>query len=149
MSNITLVGKEVARVGFIFTYVGTSPECEDCQVKKACHGLKAGYRYRITAIRDKEHDCPVHYGGKVVIAEYEELKVEVSIPSSKAIEGMMITLKDNSCPLVWCANHHLCMEKNPASGKKVKVIKLMKEMNCPRGLKLRRAEVELPGKGKK
>ena len=149
MSNITLVGKEVARVGFIFTYVGTSPECEDCQVKKACHDLKTGYRYRITAIRDKEHDCPVHFGGKAVIAEYEELKMEISIPSSKAIEGVIISLKDGSCPLVWCANHRLCRKENPASGKKVKITRLMEEMNCPRGLKLKRAEIEIRKEGKK
>ncbi len=145
MSNITLIGKEVARVGFIFTYVGTSPECVDCQVKKACHDLKTGYRYRITAIRDKEHDCPVHDGGKAVIVEYEELKVEASIPSNKAIEGAIISLKDGSCQVLSCANHRLCRKENPAAGKKVKITKLMEEINCPRGLKLRRAEVELHG----
>ena len=149
MSNITLVGKEVARVGFTFTYIGMSPECEDCQVKKACHGLKVGYRYRITSIRDKEHDCPVHYGGKAVIAEYEEAKMEVSIPSSKAIEGAIISLEIGSCPLVWCANHRLCRKENPASGKKVKITKLMEEMNCPRGVQLRRAEIKIRDEGKK
>ncbi len=149
MSNITLVGKEVAKVGFTFTYIGTSPECEGCQVKKACHDLRTGHRYRITAIRDKEHDCPVHDGGKAVIAEYEELQMEASIPSSKAIEGAIITLKDGSCSVVWCVNHRLCRKENPVGGKKVKIVKLMEELKCPRGLKLRRAEVELRGNGSK
>ncbi len=149
MSNITLVGKEVAKVGFIFTYLGTSPECEDCQVKEACHDLRTGYRYRITAIRDKEHDCPVHDGGKAVIAEYEELQMEAAIPSSKAIEGVIIAQNDGSCPVVWCVNHRLCRKENPASGKKIKIVELMEELKCPRGLKLRRAEVGLHGEGSK
>ena len=143
MSKITLVGKEVAKVGYICTYLGTSPECDDCQVKKACHDLQKGYRYRITTVRAKEHDCPVHSGGKAVVVEFEEMKVEVSIPSSKAMEGAIITLRDDPCKIAWCENHRLCRKENPAGGQKIKILKLSGEIKCLKGLKLKRAEVEV------
>ncbi len=144
MGKISMVGYSLANEGQIFIYLGMAEECSECKLNKVCQDLVPGRRYRVTAVREKEHDCPIHEGGKVKVVEVEETEIEMSIPSRKALEGALVTLEEEECPLTWCSNHRLCRRKvYGASDLKVNIIAVHEELFCPLELKLKRSVVTL------
>jgi uncharacterized protein (UPF0179 family) len=143
MGRITLYPSITAAPGVVFVYLGEAPECIDCKVRAICHGLKQGHRYRIVKDREKEHPCQVHEGDKVKVVEYEELPMEIAIPGRKAIEGAIISIEDDICPVGICPAHLLNRRARITSGTKVKVISLLEEIDCPGGKKMKRAIIEI------
>ena len=137
-----MTGPPLAKVGQRFRYMGIAEECEPCEFKGICHSLERGRTYRITNVRDKDHPCALHTDDRAVVVEIVEEPIEASIPSRKALEGALVTLEEPECPVVWCPNHFLCSREFLATGQKVLVASVGPEMECPRGLKLRRAVVE-------
>lgn len=143
MGKVSLIGRSLAKKGTVFTYIGRADECEKCKLMKICQDLVPGKRYEVTAVREKDHDCPVHETGKAVVVEVEEAPLEISIPSRKAMEGAVVELDMEGCPLRWCSNHGLCRREYFTKGQKVSLVKVDKELVCPRELKLKKAEVLL------
>ena len=68
-TKVTLIGAALAKPGLDFVYEGsTCTECENCKVRKVCHNLQPGKRYRVAAIRSNtRHDCPVHHEAVVAV----------------------------------------------------------------------------------
>ena len=143
MGKISLIGRSLAKEGVIFTYSGQADECAKCKLVNICQDLENGNRYRVIKVRKKEHDCPVHEKGKVVVVEIEEASLELSLSNRKAMEGAVVELDIEGCPLIWCPNHGYCRRELFSKGQKVSVIKVGKVMDCPRGLKLKRSQVKL------
>jgi uncharacterized protein (UPF0179 family) len=144
MGKISMVGTSLAKEGQMFTYIGMTEECIECKFNKVCQDMVAGRRYKVTALRDKEHDCPIHEGGKVRVVEVEETEIEMSIPSRKALEGALVKLEEEECPLTWCSNHRLCRRNiYGAEELKVNITAVHEELKCPRELKLKRSVVTL------
>jgi len=143
MVRITLYPSSTASVGREFTYAGEAPECASCKVRAICHDLKPGHAYRIVALREKEHECAVHDGGKVKVVEYEELPLEIALPVRKAIEGAIITLEGSECSARWCIWAKLCRASYLPKGSKAKVVALGEELECHIGQKLIRARIQL------
>lgn len=51
-TKVTLIGAALAKPGLDFVYEGNScPECENCKVRKTCHNLQPGRRYRVATVR--------------------------------------------------------------------------------------------------
>ena len=98
MGKVTLVCSSLAVPGMVFTYIGEEDPCGSCDVRAVCHNLEKGSRYRIVKVREKEHDCPVHEGGKVRVVECEEPPREISISKKKCMEGAVLTLDEYDCP---------------------------------------------------
>ncbi len=142
MGTITLVSGPLAKEGATFRYVGTADECDGCGLREICHKLKPGRYYKVVKVRKVEHPCEVHVDDKVHVVEVEELPVETSIPQRKALEAALITLDGPECPRKWCPNHALCTLPGDIRGKKVMVLKIGELLECPRGLKLKRAMIE-------
>jgi hypothetical protein len=142
MGIVTLAGPSLAKVGAVFRYAGSADECEECGLKAVCHKLKPGYRYEVTAVRDVEHPCQVHSGATVTVVEVEELPVEAAIPSRTALEAALVTLDEPECPRKWCPNHALCTVAEDLKGGKVAVKEIKGQLECPRGLKLKKVIVE-------
>lgn len=142
MGKVTLIGPPLAKVGLRFRYVGMAEECEPCEFKGVCHNLEKGRTYRIVAIRDKDHPCAVHAEDRAVVVEITEEPLEASVPARKALEGALVTLEEPECPIRWCSNHFLCTRAYLSTGQKVLIASVGSELDCPRGLKLRRAAVE-------
>ena len=143
MGKVSLIGKALAKEGQVFTYVGETPECGSCKLSKICQSLDAGKRYRVSKVRTKEHECPVHDLGTVVAVEVEEMPIEVSVPSKKAMEAAVVSLDDESCPIRWCPNNFLCRRELFPKGTKVALTSVHEELECPKGLKLKRTVVEI------
>ncbi len=143
MGKVTLIGPALAQVGQRFRYVGKAEECQACDFQSVCHSLEPGRTYKIVAVRDKEHDCALHLGEKVKVVEIEEEPLEVSLQVKKALEGVLVTMDEDECTKRWCPNHALCTREPYPQSQKVSVVSVDGELECPRGLKLRRAVVEL------
>ena len=143
MGKVSLIGRSLAKEGQVFTYVGITPECEQCSLAKICQNLEAGKRYRVAKVREKEHKCPIHEAETVVAVEVEEMPIEISVPSRKALEAAVVSLDEESCPLRWCPNNHLCRREMFQKGTKVALVSIHEELVCPKGLKLKRTVVEI------
>ena len=143
MGKISMIGKSLAKKGQIFTYFGPAEECESCKLIKVCQDLVPGKRYKVSAVREKEHECPIHEGGKVVVVEVEEVPIEVSISDRKALEGAVVTLDEKECPQKWCQNYWLCRREPFGGNVKVSVLSIQEVLECPRKLKLKRSVVTL------
>ena len=104
--------------------------------------MSPGRYFKVTKVRNVEHPCEVHVNDRVHVVEVEELPMETSIPQRKALEAALITLDEPECPKKWCPNHILCTLPEDIRGKKISILKIKELLECPRGLKLKRAMIE-------
>ena len=138
---ITLIGKELAQEGLEFQYLGPLLECRNCKLKNVCFNLDEGKWYRITAVRDKEHDCKVHEGGKVVTVEVEELPVPLALNAKGVVEGETVTFKPANCKEYDCEYYELCHPLGLREGTKIKVEKIVEDIKCPKNKNLKKVLV--------
>ncbi len=135
---ITLIGKELAEKGLKFIHYGPSAECEACRFKSTCiDSLEEGRMYKIIDVKDAEHPCPIHEGGKVIVVEVERSDIDALIDSKKAFEGSMIIFEFPECNKD-CTMRDLCFPEGVYVGDKFKIIKNEgKPLNkCINGLNL-------------
>ena len=129
MTIITLVGKELAKEGMEFQYVGPLLECRGCKLRNVCFNLDEGKWYRIVKVRDKEHDCKVHESSKVVTVEVEEIPVPIIVDAKTVVEGETLEYRRIPCRDCDCPEEYV----NPLGlreGTKVKVIKVEGTIRC-------------------
>ena len=143
MGRITMVGKSIARVGETFTYLGSSEACGSCDYDRICNTLQRGRTYRITSVRDVEHECALEEEEKAVVVEFEPLPVLAAVPAKRVLEGAVITLEKEGCDLAWCPNYRLCRKLNPARGERIRIVDVKGTVDCPKGHSLKSVEVAL------
>jgi uncharacterized protein len=107
MTDITLVSKEQAKVGFEFVYQGAAPVCRTCPYRHACLTLDAGRRYRIARVRPIEHPCALQEVGANVV-EVEAIPRSLVVEARSAIVGSSVDVSRFSCPRLDCPNWDLC-----------------------------------------
>jgi hypothetical protein len=139
MVLVTLVGEQLAVEGQEFTYLGSNNECRNCQLKTVCFNLKPGRKYRITKLRDKNHDCAIHEG-KVVVVEVEELPLTVAVPT-QLTEGSTTTVEKTTCKNIGCDSFEICTSTALQNGKTYTVTKVYEKIQCPRNFELYKADV--------
>ncbi len=134
--RVTLIGSEIAKVGLEFIYEGLLPECEGCSVKKACHNLKPGRKYRIVGVRKTSHACSVHYNDACAI-EVVEAPVRALVSADMAIRDTRIAF-DSSCSRQDCENFPLCNPDGVIQGEKYVVAEVVGSAPgaCDRGRRL-------------
>ncbi|NPA74962.1 MAG: UPF0179 family protein [Euryarchaeota archaeon] len=126
---ITLVGKELAKEGLEFQYVGPLMECRACKLKNVCFNLDEGKWYRVVKVRDKEHECKVHEGGKVVTVEVEEIPVPLLLDVKTVVEGEVIEYHRMNCHGE-CDDPTLCRPIGLRDGTKIKIVKIEGKVKC-------------------
>ena len=132
MTIVTLVGRNMAKVGLEFIYSGPVPQCKECRIKTVCFNLRQGKRYRIISLRDKAHDCVINED-KAQIVEVEEIPSIMVLPKRLAIEGSTITFEQTFCREPGCKHYHDCRPYSMTDGTKIKVIKLKRKVTCAKG----------------
>ncbi|MCD6106147.1 MAG: UPF0179 family protein [Thermoplasmata archaeon] len=125
--HLTAIGTYLAKEGLEFVYLGPSKECRSCPIKSVCLALKQGFHYRITAVRDKEHNCAVHEGGKVKIVEVEEVPFKVAVPSKSALKGATIVFYRERCE--GCPPG-LCNPPGLKEGTKLVIVDVGEKLEC-------------------
>jgi len=136
---VTLIGRRNASAGYEFIYSGPTPDCKNCKIKNACMNLDVGQRYRITAIRDVEHQCKLH--DDVCVVEVERIPFDLGFEARSSEEDTIITREENRCERVDCDNHTICRPRFFTPGR-YRVLTVGEALECPKGLELKRVSVE-------
>ena len=105
---ITLIGKDIAKVGLAFTYLGPAEECNDCKFKASCiNNLEENRKYKILRVLDIEQKCPLHNEGKVVSVKVERAEIELVTNSKNVFEGSTFTFEEPDCE-EYCKYYDKC-----------------------------------------
>ncbi len=141
---ITLCGKDWAKIGVEFTFLGGKSECENCKLKKVCLKLKEGARYKIVGLRNGDvHECPLHDEG-VVAVEVVELPIIALIDSKMAVEGTKFHYRSKRCDKFDCKMYSLCNPVELRDGEVLIVEKVIGNApdNCQKGYNFVVAELK-------
>ena len=134
---ITLIGKQLAKKGQEFVFLGPAPECDDCRFKSSCIGsLEKNRKYVITEVRDNEQKCPIHGEGAVVPVEVDRAQINILTDSKNIFEGSTFTFNAVDCDEE-CEFHDLCFPEGLVENDKCIVLNHEgKHNDCKKGYKL-------------
>ncbi|WP_407422810.1 UPF0179 family protein [Methanobrevibacter sp.] len=105
---ITLIGKDLAKKGQEFVFLGPAGECENCRFKASCvDNLEKNRKYVVTDVKDNEQKCPIHSGGLVIPVEIDRAKIDLLTDSKSIFEGSTFTYNAPNCDEK-CDFHDLC-----------------------------------------
>ncbi|MFP3909795.1 MAG: UPF0179 family protein [Halobacteriota archaeon] len=139
---VTLCGKDWAKEGMEFTYLGGAAECEGCKVKRTCLRLRNGAKYKIVGLRDgATQECPLHDEG-VLAVEVVELPILSLVDSKMAVEGAKVHI-ENRCNDFDCVMYNLCNPVELLNGESVVVERVIGEApeKCARGYTMKVVEL--------
>lgn len=141
-TKVTLIGSSMARTDLEFIYEGEAPACGGCPVKKACHNLKAGRRYRIVAVRKTRHPCTVHLDGTTAV-DVVEAPLPALISADMAIKNTRIVF-ERPCNREECEHYDLCNPDGAIQGEKYVVAEVRGSAppGCGRGRNLQRVDLK-------
>ncbi|MDO8872318.1 MAG: UPF0179 family protein [Methanoregula sp.] len=140
-TKVTLVGTVLAKPNLEFIYEGEVAECDTCKVKKACHNLQKGRKYRIVTVRTTHHDCAVHLNGATAV-EVMEAPITALINADMAIINSRIK-PELSCNKSDCRSYPLCRPDGVTEGEKYIVIDVLGNAPdiCDKGRSLKLVEI--------
>lgn len=141
-TKVTLVGTVLAKQGVEFIYEGEVAACETCKVKKACHNLAKGHKYRIVTIRTTHHECPVHFNGANAV-EVTDAPSSALISAEMAIVNSKIRF-EVSCNKGDCKSYDLCHPDGIVEGEKYIVADVLGNAPdiCDKGRTLKLVELK-------
>ena len=140
-TKVTLVGTVLAKQGMEFIYEGETGECDTCKVKKACHNLQKGRKYRIVSVRTTHHECNVHLNGATAV-EVTEASVTALINADMAIVNSKIKV-ELSCNRSDCRSYPLCRPDGVVEGEKYIVSDVLGNASdiCEKGRTLKLVDI--------
>ena len=140
-TKVTLMGTVLAKPNVEFIYEGEVAECETCKVKKACHNLQKGRKYRIVTVRSTHHDCAVHLNGATAV-EVMEAPITALINADMAMINSKIK-PELSCNKSDCRSYPLCRPDGVTDGEKYIVIDVLGNASdiCDKGRALKLVEL--------
>ncbi len=139
---ITLISYLTGREGFKFVYTGPSPECLNCRFNYVCNGkLRVGQVYEVVKVYGIRNKCPINE--YVVTVEVREAVIEVAINRKAVVEGMTITYFKTACDNVRCGNYRKCVPELIIRPVKIKVLKVLNNVSCPKKFELSNTQVRI------
>jgi len=135
------MGTVLAKPNVEFIYEGEVAECDTCKVKKACHNLQKGRKYRIVTVRTTHHDCAVHLNGATAV-EVMEATITALINADMAIINSRIK-PELSCNKSDCRSFPLCRPDGVTEGEKYIVVDVLGNAPdiCEKGRALKLVEI--------
>ena len=140
-TKVTLMGTVLAKPNLEFIYEGEVAECDTCKVKKACHNLQKGRKYRIVTVRSTHHDCAVHLNGATAV-EVTEATITALINADMAMINSKIK-PELSCNKSDCRSFPLCRPDGVTDGEKYIVVDVLGNASdiCDKGRALKLVEL--------
>lgn len=135
---ITLIGKDLAKKGQEFVFLGPTSECENCRFKSSCvDNLEINRKYVVTGVKDNEQKCPIHSGGIVIPVEIDRAKIDLLTDSKSIFEGSTFTYEAPDCDEK-CDFHDLCFPEGLVENDKCIVLENngKHKEECKKGYKL-------------
>ena len=120
---ITLIGKDIAKKGFEFVFLGPATECENCRFKSSCiDNLELNRKYVVTDVKDNEQKCAIHSQNIVIPVEIERAEIDVLTTSKNIFEGSTFTYNAPKCD-EYCEFHDFCFPEGLIENDKCIVLK--------------------------
>ncbi len=139
---ITLISYLTAKEGFKFVFTGPSPECLNCRFNYVCNGkLKVGQVYEVVKVHNIRNRCPINE--YVTTVEVKEATVDLALSRKVAVEGMTLTYVKMVCERTKCGNYPRCVPELIVMPVKVKVLKVLGSVDCPKKLELSNVQVKV------
>lgn len=135
---ITLIGKDIAKKGFEFVFLGPAKECENCRFKSSCiDNLELNRKYVVTDVKDNEQKCAIHSQNIVIPVEIERAEIDVLTTSKNIFEGSTFTYNAPKCD-EYCEFHDFCFPEGLIENDKCIVLKNhgKHKGECKKGLRL-------------
>jgi uncharacterized protein len=135
---ITLIGKNIATKNLEFTFLGAAKECDKCRFKDTCiKTLEKGRLYTIKNVKDVEHPCFIHEGGKVKVIEVEKANIKALVESKKSFEGSSMIFEFQACDLD-CSLKDFCFPEGLVQNDRCKIVKNIGKpgISCMKGYDL-------------
>lgn len=135
---ITLIGKNLAKKGQEFIFLGPADECEKCRFKASCIGnLELNRKYIIVDVKENEQKCPIHSQETVIPVEVERSSIEILTTSKNIFEGSTFTYNAPDCDEN-CEFKDLCFPDGLIENDKCIVLKNegKHKAECKKGYKL-------------
>lgn len=91
---ITLIGKDLAKEGQEFVFLGPAEECEKCRFKSSCVGnLELNRKYVVVNVKENEQKCSIHAEGAVLPVEVELAQIDLLTASKIFLKDQHLHLK--------------------------------------------------------
>ncbi|MEE1135219.1 MAG: UPF0179 family protein [Methanobrevibacter sp.] len=135
---ITLIGKDLAKEGQEFVFLGPADECENCRFKSSCIGnLEPNRKYVVKEVKENEQNCPIHSQGKVIPVSVDLAPIDLLTTSKNIFEGSTFTYNAPDCDEK-CEFHDLCFPDGLIENDKCIVLDNLgkHEGKCKKGYKL-------------
>ena len=136
---ITLIGKDLAKKGQEFVFLGPADECETCRFKSSCVGnLELNRKYVVVDVKENEQKCPIHAEGIVIPVEVDRAKINLLTQSKSIFEGSTFTFNAPDCDEETCEFRDLCFPEGLMENDKCIVLKNdgKHKEECKKGYKL-------------
>ncbi len=136
---ITLIGKQLAKEGQEFIFLGPAEDCENCRFKSSCIGnLEENRKYVVVDVRDNEQKCPIHGEGIVVPVDVDRASIDLLTASKSIFEGSTFTYNAPDCDEEDCEFHDLCFPEGLFEDDKCIVLRNdgKHKQECKKGYKL-------------
>ncbi len=128
---ITLLEKNIAKIGYTFTHMGGTKICAKCSLKKVCvEALETNVSYEVRKIGAKEHRCLID-DQVMIVCEVEITNNTITVESQKYLEGIIINRQPLKCNEILCENNEYCIHPNFNEQSRVKIIKILNKIKCP------------------
>jgi len=137
---VTLLHAPQARLGAEFVYAGPMPECGECRVRAACLNQQPGRRYRVTAVRDVRHPCPLT-GDEVAVVEVDPAAPPMSWWTRTAVRGSTIAYEPLDCDRRDCRNFPACHPRGIGPGERLRLLQVEERFDCPLGYEIHHVAV--------
>ncbi len=132
---ITLLDSKHAKVGYEFVHYGKAEECEGCELVKVCiENLERGRKYRVAALREKEHACKIYE--KVIVVDVEESEVLAALDRKKAFAGAKVKFTSLECREFFCKNSKYCDPDGLLSNDACELREILSTIECEKGKEL-------------
>lgn len=135
---ITLIGKDLAKEGQEFVFLGPAEECEKCRFKSSCVGnLELNRKYVVVNVKENEQKCSIHAEGAVLPVEVELAQIDLLTASKNIFEGSTFTFNAPDCDEK-CDFHDLCFPEGLIENDKCIVLNNVgkHKEECKKGYKL-------------
>jgi len=141
-SIVTLISYLTAKEGFKFVFTGPAPECIKCRFNYVCNGkLKVGQIYEVVKVYGIRNKCPINEFVETV--EVREASIEVAVNRKVAVNDMIISYNRMKCDLSRCSNYSRCVPQLIVRPVKLKILKVLGNVDCPKKLELSNALVKI------
>ena len=95
---ITLIGKDLAKIGNKFVFYGPAEECEECRFKSSCvDSLEENRKYIIKDVKENGQKCEIHDENIVLPVEIERANIDILSNSKNIFEGATFHYEPIEC----------------------------------------------------